>query len=104
MRSIINKLNELFKGDSYFLDEKGEVIKEKIKTSAINMDDHLLSIITSDEELKSTFFVEKNNFLIFDKVKFSWVISNSAFLPNSYTSYKNKIGLSDSSGDFLKSK
>ena len=61
MRSIINKLNELFKGDSYFLDEKGEVIKEKIKTSAINMDDHLLSIITSDEELKSTFFVEKNN-------------------------------------------
>lgn len=104
MKTLMDKLNNLFKGDSYFLDENGDVIKEKVKTSALNLDDHLLSILMSDDEVKNAFFKNSNNVLVFDKVKFSWIISNSDFLPNSYTSYKNKIGLSDSNGDFLKSK
>ena len=49
-------------------------------------------------------FQRKNGILVFDRVKFSWVISNTDFLPDSYTSYKNEIGLVDSNGDFLKSK
>ncbi len=104
MKTLINKLNELFMNDTYFLDENGILLKEKIKTSAINMDEHLLSVLISDESVKNAFFVKKNDILIFDKVKFSWILSNNDFLPNSYTSYKNKIGLIDSTGDFLKSK
>ena len=104
MKTLIDKLNELFMKDAYFLDENGNLLKEKIKTSVISMDDHILSILMSDENVKNAFFVKKNDTLIFDKVKFSWIISNTNFLPNSYTSYKNKIGLIDSAGDFLKSK
>jgi len=104
MITLIDKLNSRIKNDDYFLDENKEIIKEKLKTSSLNLDEHLISILLSDEELKSAFFIEKNGVLIFDKVKFSWIISNSNFLPDSYTSYKNKIGLIDSNGDFLKSK
>lgn len=104
MKTIIDKLNECVGKNPYFLDENGEVIKEKVKTSAINMDEVLIDILLNDDELKNSFFYQKNGILVFDKVKFSWIISNSGFLPDSYTSYKNKIGLIDSNGDFLKYK
>lgn len=104
MITLIDKLNNKIKEDDYFLDENREIIKEKVKTASLNLDDHLMSILLGDEDFKSTFFIEKNGILVFDKVKFSWIISNNKFLPDSYTSYKNKIGLIDSNGDFIKSK
>lgn len=104
MKTLLNKLNTALLNDPYFLDETGEIIKEKVKTSALNLDDHLIKILIDDKELKKSFFVEKNGYLIFDKVKFSWTITNSNFLPDSYTSYKNKIGLADTNNDFLKTK
>lgn len=104
MITLIDKLNNKIKEDDYFLDENKEIIKEKVKTASLNLDDHLMSILLEDEDFKSAFFIEKNGILVFDKVKFSWIINNIDFLPNSYTSYKNKIGLVDSNGDFLKSK
>ena len=104
MLTLIDKLNNLLKSDPFFLDENGDIIKEKIKSSAISLDKHLLNILVSDKELKEAFFVEQNDMLIFDKVKFSWIVSNSSFLPDSYTSFKNKIGLVDSNMEFIKSK
>ncbi len=104
MVTLIDKLNDKIKADIYFLDEQGEIIKEKLKTSALNMDEHLLNVLLSDPDLKKAFFQQKNNIYIFDKVKFSWIINNSNFLPDSYTSYKNKIGLVDSKNEFLKNK
>ena len=93
MKTLINKLSETLKKDTYFLDENEDIIIDKVKTAAINMDDHLLDILVSDDEFKEAFFIKKDKVLIFDKVKFSWIISSSNFLPDSYTSYKNKIGL-----------
>lgn len=104
MKTLINKLSETLKKDTYFLDENEDIIIDKVKTAAINMEDHLLDILVSDDEFKEAFFIKKDKVLIFDKVKFSWIISSSDFLPDSYTSYKNKIGLIDSHNDFLKSK
>ena len=102
MNTLMDKLNSIIKEDSYFLDENGEVIIEKVKTSAINLDSHLINKLLKDDELKKAFFVSSGDVLIFDKVKFSWIISNNNFLPNSYTSYKNRIGLIDSNNNFLK--
>ena len=104
MITLIDKLNNKIKEDDYFLDENREIIKEKVKTASLNLDDHLMSILLGDEDFKSAFFIEKNGVLVFDKVKFSWIISNNKFLPDSYTSFKNKIGLIDSNGDFIKVK
>ena len=41
--------------------------------------------------------------LVFDKVKFGWVINNRQFLPDSYTRFQNKIGLADENGELLSS-
>lgn len=41
---------------------------------------------------------------VFDKTGFGWVVNNREFLPDSYTRFKNKIGLSNSSGELLASK
>ena len=104
MKTLLDKLNEILSKDAYFLDDAGEIMREKVKTAALNMDDHLLNVLISDDDLKTAFFVQKGGVLVFDKVKFSWTISNTDFLPDSYTSYKNKIGLVDTNKDFLKNK
>lgn len=104
MNTLMTELNNLFKNDEYFTDENGELLKEKVKTAAISLDEHLLDVLIGNEKMKKSFFKEKNGILVFDKVKFSWVISNTDFLPDSFTSFKNKIGLVDSNGDFLKYK
>ncbi|MXR07579.1 site-specific DNA-methyltransferase [Mycoplasma hyorhinis] len=104
MNNLLNKLNNLLKQDDFFLDSNQEIAKDKIKTSALNLNDNLLNILLKDQELKDTFFTLKNNFLIFDKAKFLWIINNANFLPNSYTSFKNKIGLVDENTNFLSSK
>jgi len=42
--------------------------------------------------------------LIFDKDKFIKFVSNKQFLPDSYTAFKNKIGLIDEKGEFISQK
>jgi adenine-specific DNA-methyltransferase len=37
--------------------------------------------------------VEVEDILVFDKIKFQNFISNKQFLPDSFTQYKNKIGI-----------
>lgn len=51
--------------------------------------------------LKEYFFTEVDGILIFDKIKFGWVVNNREFLPDSYTRYKNKIGLVDRNDNFI---
>lgn len=102
MNKIMDKLNAVLKADAYFWDGNGEVIREKVKTAALSLDEHLMAVLTNDEELKKAFFTEQNGVLIFDKVQFSWFISSSEFLPDSYTVYKNKIGLIDTDRNFIK--
>ena len=60
MITLIDKLNNKIKEDDYFLDENREIIKEKVKTASLNLDDHLMSILLGDEDFKSAFFIEKN--------------------------------------------
>ena len=104
MNTLIDTLNNLFKNDSYFLDEEGNVLQEKIKTSALKIDEHLLSLLLSNADCHKAFFKNCNGVEIFDKSQFLWTINNAEFLPSSYTRFKNKIGLVDSYGDYLVSK
>jgi len=41
---------------------------------------------------------------IFDKDKFIKFVSNKQFLPDSYTAFKNKIGLVDEKDEFISEK
>lgn len=46
------------------------------------------------------FFLDVNGVLVFDKQKFAWFLESKEFLPDSYTRYTNKIGLTHN-GDFI---
>ena len=65
------------------------------------MDPALLQVIMEEPELKAQFFTKVGDVLVFDKTKFAWVVDSKAFLPDSYTAYKNKIGLVDDRGTLI---
>lgn len=67
----------------------------------MKMDAELLKLLFNNEVTKKRFFTDIEGIYVFDKVGFGWVISNREFLPDSYTHYKNKIGLTTSEGKFI---
>ena len=67
------------------------------------MDEELLSLLLSNERIKEEFFTKVKDTLVFDKQKFAWLIESKEFLPDSYTRYSNKIGLT-SNGNFISQK
>jgi adenine-specific DNA-methyltransferase len=62
------------------------------------MDAGLLRLLMQSETIRRHFFAEVDGILIFDKAKFQDFVSNKAFLPDSYTAFKNRIGLTDARG------
>src|SRR3954466_11381856 len=70
----------------------GNLVKNKIIELALQLDAEILKLLKSSPELRKIFFVEVDNILVFDKIKFQNFISNKQFLPDSFTQYKNKIG------------
>jgi len=80
--------------------KNGEVFKNKVVEAALKLDPALLKILLNDEKSKFAFFQEVDGFLVFDKIKFQKFISNKEFLPDSFTAFKNKIGLT-ANGEYL---
>lgn len=85
IKSILEQNNKFCKD--------GILFKNVVVEAALKMDKELLSILVKDEVAKKTFFQEIEKIIIFDKVKFQKFVSNKQFLPDSYTAYKNNIGL-----------
>ncbi len=71
----------------------GKLAKNKVIELALQLDADLLKLLRSSKDLSKTFFQQVDDVLIFDKVKFQSFVSNKQFLPDSFTEYKNKIGL-----------
>jgi adenine-specific DNA-methyltransferase len=101
MANFFDTLLEVLKQDKRFFTEDGTLLRNKVYESAINMDAGLIALLLSDTETRKRFFVEVNGVLVFDKVGFGWVVNNRQFLPDSYTRFKNRIGLTDSRGDLI---
>ena len=53
------------------------------------------------ETTKARFFTIVDGIAVFDKIGFGWVINNREFLPDSYTRFKNKIGLVGNNGEYI---
>ena len=98
MQNLLHNLEQLFADKPEYMVD-GKLIKNKVIEHALAMDGDLLGLLLSDPVIKEHFFVSVGKTLIFDKIKFQNFVSNKAFLPNSYTAYKNKIGLVDKRGD-----
>ena len=72
---------------------EGKLIKNKVIELSLNLDSQLLKHLIKNTSLKKHFFSDIDGTLVFDKIKFQKFVNNKQFLPDSYTSFKNKIGL-----------
>ena len=92
MNNIYNNLiNALRKDDRLVVDNK--LVKNKVIELALQLDSDLIKSLRSSNDLEKTFFQKVDDVLVFDKVKFQSFVSNKQFLPDSFTEYKNRIGL-----------
>lgn len=87
-----------------FYSDNGEILRNKVYESAMKMDSDLIKLLLSSERMKQKFFTKVDDILVFDKISFGWAINNKAFLQDSYTRFKNTIGLIDSKEQFISSK
>lgn len=105
MQNLFDTLKNILSEDKRFVTEKGEILRNAVYEAGMKMDKSLLKMLLSNAATKEKFFQEVeldgNKTLVFDKVGFGWVVSNKEFLPDSYTRYKNKIGLVDGNGQYI---
>ena len=104
MENLLENLKILLQKDNRLVDSTGNILKNKIIELALKLDKDLIKLLLSDEKMKEVFFVDVDGTLIFDKDRFIKFVSNKQFLPDSYTAFKNKIGLIDEKGEFISEK
>ena len=92
MQNLLNDLRALLTKDTRFVSD-GALLKNKIIEVALKDDDKLLELILSNKRLREHFFIDIKGKLIFKKDAFLRFVNNKDFLPDSYTSFKNKVGL-----------
>ncbi len=101
MSDFFKKVVEVLKQDDRFFSADGELLRNAVYESAMQMDSKLIKVLFENEVTRERFFADVEGIAVFDKVGFGWVISNREFLPDSYTRYKNKIGLVNGRGEFI---
>ena len=97
------ELETTLKNDERFVAQDGQLLKPRIQDAVTALDADLLRALLASPTLRSHFFKEVDSFTIFDQEKFMWVVNSKEFLPDSFTSYRNKIGLSANDRDLLAS-
>lgn len=90
---FIRKLETVLKQDERLRADNNNLLKNKAVELANKLDEGLIKIIFGDAELKGAFFKKVGELTLFDKDLFIEFVSNKEFLPDSFTAFKNKIGL-----------
>ena len=76
--------------------------KNKLSELARKYDAKLFNLLMKEENVKNHFFTTlEDGVLVFKKDVFLQFLNNKEFLPDSYTSYKTKIGLGTDNGDYI---
>lgn len=88
---ILRQDPRLFSGD-------GEFLRNQALEFGNRMDVELLRLLLSDAETRGRFFTAVDGTMVFDKQAFGWLVSNREFLPDSFTRFRNMIGLVNAAG------
>lgn len=92
MQNLQTELIDLLKHEDNLVVD-GHLNKNKIVELALKVEPQLIRLLIKNDTFKKHFFQEVENVLVFDKIKFQRFVNNKSFLPDSYTAFKNKIGL-----------
>ena len=82
------KLCNVLKTNSALITENGDLLKNKVQELARKMDASLLATLLSDSFTEEMFFVDVDGMKVFDANKFTYMVESQAFLPDSYTRFK----------------
>ncbi len=94
-------LKNQLKKENNFVTDKGELKKWVVIGKARNYDPILIKLLLENNTLKEKFFVKVEGTLIFKQEEFITFMEMKNYLNDSYTQYKNKIGLTID-GKYLK--
>ncbi len=93
MNNFNQKLETLLKKDLRFVDQDGDLLKSEVIDKAWKVDIKLIELLLSNKEVKAKFFSEIKGHWIFNVAFFVDYVQDKNFLNDSYTKFKNKIGL-----------
>ena len=88
------KLTRLLKTNPGYVDKTGEILRDKIKILAWEFDHELINLLLTDRDIEFKFFEEVNGRWIFNNNTFVDYINDKNFYADSYTQFRNRIGLS----------
>ena len=94
------KLITLLESNSDFVDEAGVLLRANVRERAWKLDPDLIKLLLKDKEVEAKFFKEIEGRWIFDNNTFVDYITDKNFFADSYTKFRNKIGL-NIDGKFL---
>jgi len=98
---LLEVLKQQLKKEPNYVTDDGELKKWVVLNKAQNFDEELISLLLDNDELKLKFFVKVKDSLVFNQNLFSQFLEQKNYLNDSYTHYKNKVGLTID-GKYLK--
>ena len=102
MINFREKVEKILKKEKTFLDESGGLDYIKVKDSADKIDEKLIELLITNKDIKKKFFVKVKDVYVFNINGFKFFLDENK-VNNSYTQYKNRIGLSGGD-EFLRGK
>jgi len=98
---LYEALEQQLKKEPNFVTDNGELKKWVVLNKAQNFDEELIGLLLDNAELKEKFFVTVKGILVFNLNLFVQFLEQKNYLNDSYTQYKNKVGLTID-GKYLK--
>ena len=94
------KLITLLKSNPAYVNESGELLRAGLIDDAYQLDENLIHLLLTDDEIVEKFFKNVDGRWIFNYNIFVRYVKSKDFLPGSHTQFRNKIGL-NIDGKFL---
>ena len=98
---LYHELERLLRMDSRYCTDDGTLLKSRIVEDALSVNPLLVKHLLGNGSARKVFFTDVGGIMVFDKVKFQRFVTDTQFLADSYTMFKNKIGLTGESGRFI---
>ena len=90
---LYTTLETVLKTEPNYVTDEGELKKWVVISKAQNYDAELIGLLLDEPELKAHFFIPVKDVLVFNQDLFVEFMEQKNYLNDSYTAYKNKIGL-----------
>ena len=98
---LYSTLETQLKKEPNFVTDDGALKKWVVISKAQNFDEDLIGLLLEDEDLKAKFFKDVKGVMCFNQSLFIQFLEQKNYLNDSYTAYKNKVGLTID-GKYLK--